>query len=112
MNFLLCVVFQDGESPDKTKVMKKVLIVSLGWMLCQHVLAEVSPQLISFSCRNCHASHKQGMPDLDLLSVVAIKQALLDFKYDKRQSTVMGRIAKGFSDSEIADVAQVINQAD
>jgi len=83
--------------------------LGLGWMLCQNALAEVSPQLISFSCRTCHTTHQRGIPDLRTLSVTTIKQALLDFKYDKRQSIVMGRIAKGFTDTEIADVAQLIN---
>ncbi len=90
-------------------IMKKILIASLGWVLCQTVSAEVSPQLISFSCRSCHASHEQGIPDLGNLSSATIKRTLLDFKYDKRKSTVMGRIAKGFTDNEIVNVAQFIN---
>ena len=90
--------------------MKKILIAGLGWILSQSVTAEVPPQLISFNCRSCHTGQGQVVPELRTLSAEQIRQALVDFKDDNRQSTVMGRIAKGFTDIEITNVAQFIGQ--
>ena len=91
--------------------MKNILIAGLGWILSQSVMAEVSPQLISFNCRSCHTGQGQVVPELRTLSTEQIRQALLDFKDGNRQSTVMGRIAKGFTDTEIISVAQWIGQS-
>lgn len=91
--------------------MKKILIVGLGWLFSQTAIAEISPQLIHLNCRTCHSSPIKGVANLNTDSAENISQALLDFKYDKRQSTVMGRIAKGFTDSELSKVAKLIGQA-
>ncbi len=93
-------------------MIKKTLLAGLGWILSQTVLADVSPQLIVMNCQSCHAGPIEGVAVLNTLSAENIKQALLGFKNDQRQSTVMGRIAKGFSDAELTKVAQLIGQAE
>jgi cytochrome c553 len=39
-----------------------------------------------------------------------LQQALLDFKYDKTNATLMPRIAKAYSDAEISAVAAYLSQ--
>lgn len=61
------------------------------------------------SCSGCHAV-KAGI-DTPLKSLkgrkaVDIVDAMAAFKSDRQPATVMNRIAKGFSDSEIAAIAE------
>lgn len=74
-------------------------------MLAPSLSAEVSAQLLVFSCRNCHSSAAEAIPQLDSLTAEQISQVLLDFKNNRRESTVMGRLTKGLNDTEIQAVA-------
>ena len=59
------------------------------------------------SCTGCHAV-RRGVetPALPLSGRTDIAQAMQAFKAGERPSTVMDRIAKGFSEAEIAAIAQ------
>ncbi|AMK75067.1 MULTISPECIES: c-type cytochrome [Methylomonas] len=76
--------------------------------------AEIDARAIAFNCRNCHAESQPGsessIPSLENLSAQQIRQALLDFKYDKKPATLMPRLAKGYSDAELAAVAEYLNR--
>lgn len=72
------------------------------------------PQLLSLSCAGCHgpAGHSPGpMPSLFGRTATAIAESMRAFRADQRPSTVMGRIAKGYTDAEIQRVAQDIAAA-
>lgn len=84
------------------------VVAGMGILSTQAMAGEALPQLISYQCRNCHAAASHPVPDLNALSSEEISQALLDFKYDRRDSSVMGRLAKGFSDPEIHQLAEWI----
>jgi sulfide dehydrogenase cytochrome subunit len=45
------------------------------------------------------------MPIIAGLSEVYLRQVMKQFKSEKRPSTIMGRLAKGYTDREIADMA-------
>lgn len=66
--------------------------------------APPTPEMISFACAGCHgtngASAGPSMPSLANHSKTAIVQAMKQFKSDERPSTVMGRLAKGYSDAD------------
>lgn len=71
----------------------------------------VSPQLLSLSCVGCHGpgGHSPGaMPPLYGRPAEAVQQMLMDFKNGRRPATIMDRIAKGFSDEEIATLAKEV----
>lgn len=76
--------------------------------------ADVNAQAIALNCMSCHqldsASADTGIPTLKSLSKHQIQQHLLDFKYDKKQATLMPRIAKGYSDSELEAVAEFLSR--
>jgi cytochrome c553 len=60
------------------------------------------------SCSGCHpakASVNTPVPRLDAHNPAEIVAAMEGFKSGQRPSTVMGRIAKGFSESEINAIA-------
>ncbi len=66
-------------------------------------------KLIGLACMGCHGT--EGMsataipPMIKGLPADYFETALLEFKSGKRPSTIMGRIAKGFSDDEIKATA-------
>lgn len=76
--------------------------------------AEIDARAIAFNCRNCHTESsldsKSSIPSLNDLSAQRIRQALLDFKYDKKPATLMPRLAKGYSDAELAAVAEYLSR--
>ncbi|WKJ92048.1 hypothetical protein QZJ86_07865 [Methylomonas montana] len=76
--------------------------------------AEIDAQAIAFNCLNCHAdssaSVDTSIPSLETLSREQIQQALLDFKYDRKPATLMPRLAKGYSDEELAAVADYLSR--
>lgn len=63
------------------------------------------------ACSNCHPSGRSDAdraaapPPLAGKDAAAIVAAMTAFRSGARPSTVMGRIAKGFSDDEIATIA-------
>jgi sulfide dehydrogenase cytochrome subunit len=66
--------------------------------------APPSPAMLSNACAGCHgtggASAGPSMPSLGGQSKVAIVESMKGFKSGERPSTVMGRLAKGFSDAD------------
>lgn len=68
-----------------------------------------SGETIGLTCNGCHGTDgksKGAAPPLYGRPAENIKQAMLDFKTEKRPATIMNRIAKGYSDEELAAVAQ------
>jgi sulfide dehydrogenase cytochrome subunit len=71
--------------------------------------ADASGQAIAYTCAGCHGTNgvSQGTaPSLAGEKAETLKQVLLDFKSGKEQGTIMNRIAKGYSDEELAAVAE------
>ncbi|MEH6911569.1 MAG: hypothetical protein V7459_13360 [Oceanicoccus sp.] len=70
------------------------------------------------ACSSCHrggmgsggmaGSGTQVMGALNTLSAASIEEALLQFRSGEREGTVMNRLARGYSDSEIAGMAKVL----
>ena len=60
------------------------------------------------SCLGCHAAAGKDSPVVPLSSLKAeqIETAMQAFRSGARPSTVMDRIAKGFSDEEVRAIAQ------
>lgn len=68
-----------------------------------------SGRTIGVTCNGCHGTdgHSQGAaPSLAGVSAKQLEQSMKDFKSGKRPATIMGRIAKGYSDEEIAAVSE------
>ncbi len=87
----------------------KCAAVAAGLLATQVTMAGASGAMIGRTCNGCHGTDgvSQGYaPSLKGLPANYLKQTMQDFKSDKRPSTIMGRIAKGYSTDEIAAVAQ------
>lgn len=66
--------------------------------------APPSPAMLSNACAGCHgtngASAGPSMPSLNGQSKISIVESMKGFKSGERPSTVMGRLAKGYSDAD------------
>ena len=75
---------------------------------------EISGQAIGFACNGCHGTDGElaspGIPRLKNRSAKKLETALLNFKYNRKPSAVMGRISKGYSDAELKSVAEYFSQ--
>lgn len=72
-------------------------------------MAGASGQTIAFTCNGCHGTDgvsKGAIPSVKGLPAAYLEQAMKDFKADKRPATIMNRLAKGYSDEELAAVAK------
>jgi sulfide dehydrogenase cytochrome subunit len=91
-----------------------LISLSLGLIMPAVSATEVSAKVIAFSCYGCHdsdgTSKKPGLPKLKAKPANELGKKLLDFKYDRTSSTIMGRITKGYTDTELKAVAQYLSQ--
>jgi sulfide dehydrogenase cytochrome subunit len=88
-----------------------------GWALATGALAfsatamaaPPSAEMISFACAGCHGTNGGSagltMPSLASQSKTAIVDAMKKFKSGERPSTVMGRLAKGYTDADFDAMA-------
>ncbi len=71
--------------------------------------APPSPAMLSNACAGCHgtggASAGPSMPSLAGQSKLALVESMKGFKSGERPSTVMGRLAKGYSDADFEKMA-------
>ena len=66
-------------------------------------------EMLSVSCAGCHGTdgHSPGsIPDISDKSAEYIRTSMEEFRSGKRESTVMGRQAKGYTDEEILLIAE------
>lgn len=75
-----------------------------------------SGQMLANTCAGCHGTngHSAGdvMPSLAGMNKRYLHKAMLDFQSGARASTVMGRIARGYSEQEIAAMAAFFSGQD
>ena len=93
-----------------TRSMQVVFAVTLG-LLTPVLLwaADASPAMLGNACAPCHGTDGKSpgaIPSLAGKSADYISQRMLEFKAGSRAGTVMNRIAKGYTDAEIAALAQ------
>lgn len=94
--------------------MKRTLLlaVSLGCALPTAWAGEPSGQTIAFACAGCHGVKDLGKGSVPVLKgqdAAYLEKALLEFKSGARTGatgTIMPRIVKGFTDSELKAVAE------
>jgi sulfide dehydrogenase cytochrome subunit len=70
--------------------------------------ASAEPPAGAASCTGCHPASTRvtsTVPRLAGMDQAAIVRAMLDFRSGQRAGTVMDRIAKGFTDTEIQAIA-------
>lgn len=93
-----------------TRSMQIVFAVTFGLLAASMTwAADAGPSMLADACAPCHGTDGMSpgaIPALSGKSAGYIVQRMLEFKAGAREGTVMNRIAKGYSDAEIAVVAQ------
>ena len=77
-----------------------------------HAEEEIRKRFIAQSCSGCHVAkiEEHSIPNLKSLSREVFASRMNSFKNDQIPSTVMGRIAKGYSDEEIILLANYLGK--
>lgn len=68
--------------------------------------AAAGPPSGASSCTGCHGSRASPVAALEGRPAADLVVAMAAFRTGERPSTVMGRIAKGFTDEEVQAIAQ------
>lgn len=99
------------------KVMMRTLVVLVcltGTGLA--VSAPRSGAMLANTCAGCHGTNGYSagdvMPSLAGMDKRYLHKAMMDFRSDARPSTIMGRIARGYSEQEISAIAAFFSQQD
>lgn len=76
--------------------------------------APPSPAMLSNACAGCHgtngASAGPSMPALAGQSKISIVESMKGFKSGERPATVMGRLAKGYSDADFEAMGEFFSK--
>jgi sulfide dehydrogenase cytochrome subunit len=75
--------------------------------------AQPSAEALVYNCFTCHGTDGKSpttMPGLNGKSETYVAKKLIEFKAGKGNPTVMDRIAKGYTDEEIARVAKYFGE--
>jgi cytochrome subunit of sulfide dehydrogenase len=97
-----------------TRNWRKLVLATGAMALCGGaVAAPPNGAMLANACGGCHgtlgASAGPSMPSLAAQSKKAIVESMKDFRSGARPSTVMGRLAKGYSDTEIDLMADFLS---
>lgn len=89
------------------------LVGLLGLLLSAPADAEQLTRagMLSASCAGCHGTDGRSpgaIPSINGKSAELIRDSMKDFRSGKRDSTVMGRHAKAYTDQEILQIAEYI----
>lgn len=79
--------------------------------LNQAAAAEAPAPLAAHACAGCHGVGARGAGDIVALAgrpKEDIVSAMAAFRSGERQGTIMGRIARGYSEAEIASIAAAL----
>jgi cytochrome c553 len=89
--------------------MSKVVAAAIGSLaIVTAAVASAEAPAGAVACTGCHPASARvatPVPRLAGLDPAAIVRAMQDFRSGQRTSTVMDRIAKGFTDDEIRAIA-------
>jgi sulfide dehydrogenase cytochrome subunit len=86
-----------------------LIVVAAAMLSSQAATAGASGETIAYTCNGCHGTDgvsKGAAPKLKGMPADYQAKTLKEFKSGKKWSTIMDRIAKGYSDEEIEAVSE------
>ncbi len=92
----------------------RIAILATAMLLGGPALAQApaQPPLAAFACGGCHGVGSKGTDPVPALAgrpQAEIVEAMKAFRANERPGTIMGRIARGYSDDEIAAIAATLS---
>jgi cytochrome subunit of sulfide dehydrogenase len=85
-----------------------LMVVVTGAVLAATPAPAADPQVLASSCSGCHTNDEKlttAIPKIRGLPETVLADAMRAFRAGQRPATVMDRIAKGFTDDEIKQLA-------
>ncbi len=90
------------------------LLVLASLLVTAPAVAQAPAPLAAYSCGGCHGVGSRGAGDIVALAgrpKEEIVAAMAAFRSGERQGTIMGRIARGYSEAETAAIAAALAAA-
>ena len=99
----------------KRKTALTAVLITCGLAASASVMAETpSAEMLAYTCAGCHGtngnSHGPATPSLAGASKDYIEEVMELYQSGERASTIMGRIAKGYSKEEIERMAEFFSR--
>ncbi len=91
---------------------KIVMLTGILTLFSSHALSDVSAELAAYACYSCHGEKLKNLELFRPLSAKRLSRTLLAFKYDKKSATIMDRITKGYTNSELKSIAKFLSETD
>lgn len=73
-------------------------------------LALTRAVMLSNNCLTCHTGKTPDLSNLNTLKKTSLAVLLLNFKQGQTPATLMGRLAKGYSDEDLRLIADFLGQ--
>lgn len=93
----------------------RMLALAFAWggIVATPALASGPAPLASQGCLGCHGPNGAGsqpVPALAGRSAADLRAAMMAFRANERPATIMGRIARGYTEAEIAEIAEYFSR--
>jgi len=89
-------------------MMRRLALATFSFLAVSNV-AKASAPLAAQACLGCHGQNgagAAGVPGLTGRSADELRTLMIAFRANERPGTIMGRIARGYSDAEIVAASQ------
>jgi len=89
------------------------LVLTAGSAVAQQRIPLNDTALAAQACNVCHGSQSYlspAMPAIRGVDAATLYTALIELKTDKRPSTIMGRISRGYSDEQLKALADYLSK--
>lgn len=100
--------------PVRTYALAAALVLTAGSAVAQQRIATLDDTVLAAqACSVCHGSQSYlspTMPAIHGVDATVLYTALIELKTDKRPSTIMGRISRGYSDEQLKALADYLSK--
>ena len=87
------------------KLFTRIIIMILAVFSSSPSVADISEKVIAYACYSCHGERSANLK----LSANEMTQTLMAFKTERKYASIMDRITKGFTDTELKAVASYLS---
>jgi len=85
-------------------------LIVLNATFSSRSIADVQGKMIAYNCYGCHGDKLSNLNSSQPFDENELVRTLFAFKYDRTVATIMNRISKGYTDSELKSVAAYISE--
>lgn len=99
----------------RSRMKKKMssLVLAAGVFIAPTLIAETTESMLAHPCAGCHGTDgysQSPMPRIAGFNEKLLVQIMKNYQTDSRGSTIMGRLAKGYTEGELASIAKFFSK--